>query len=156
MLFLIILSSILAIVTGIQDSFLPHTYVVEFEQPVHAFATKRHLLYRRSEFYQQLNDLNINYDIRHEYEIINAISVVFKTLEDSSLFFDKMNGIKKSWPVVNYLYINLLCVKLTSFTQSSISKPQVFHKANSFGDEIGSLFSFYDVTGVLKAREKLG
>lgn len=82
-------------------NFLPNTYVIEFERPIHTFASKRHMLSKRSIFYEQLKTYNISYDIRHEYDVINAVSIAFKTPQDSSLFFEKALGVKKSWPVVS-------------------------------------------------------
>jgi hypothetical protein len=82
------------------DNFVPNTYVIEFHRPIHSFASKRHVISKRSLFYEQLKVYNISYDIRHEYEVINAVSVAFKTPQDSKLFFEKALGVKKAWPVV--------------------------------------------------------
>lgn len=82
------------------NDFLPNTYVIEFVKPMHEFANKRHLLSKRSIFYEQLDNYNITYNIRHEYDVINAVSIEFKTPQDSELFFAKALGVKKAWPVV--------------------------------------------------------
>jgi hypothetical protein len=89
--------------TQAKENLVPNTFVVEFEKPIHAFASKRHVLSKRSIFYEQLNAYNIQYDIRHEYELINAVSIAFKTSQDSSLFFEKALGVKKAWPVVKQI-----------------------------------------------------
>jgi len=47
-----------------------------------------------------LEAYNISYQVRHEYEVINAVSIAFKSPQDSSLFFEKALGVKKAWPVV--------------------------------------------------------
>lgn len=96
----VILSFLLIHLVFTKESLVPNTFVIEFEKPVNAFASKRHLLNRRSIFYEQLNSYNIQYEIRHEYELINAVSVAFKTPHDSFLFFEKALGVKKAWPVV--------------------------------------------------------
>lgn len=80
---------------------LENTFVIEFDRPIESFASKRHILGKRSIFYEQLNVYNISYDIRHEYDVINAVSIQFKTPHDSSLFFDKALGVKRAWPVVS-------------------------------------------------------
>jgi minor extracellular serine protease Vpr len=82
------------------NTFVPNTYVIEFDRSIHSFASKRHVYSKRSLFYEQLNANNINYDIRYEYEVINAVSMAFKTTEDATLFFEKAKGVKKAWPVV--------------------------------------------------------
>lgn len=79
---------------------LENTFVIEFDRPIDSFASKRHILSKRSIFYQQLDVYNISYDIRHEYDVINAVSIQFKTTLDSSLFFEKALGVKRAWPVV--------------------------------------------------------
>lgn len=81
---------------------LENTFVIEFDRPVSSFASKRHILNKRSIFYEQLNVYNISYDIRHEYNVINAVSIQFKTPRDSSVFFEKALGVKRAWPVVNH------------------------------------------------------
>lgn len=83
---------------------LEDTFVIEFDRPVESFASKRHILNKRSIFYQQLDTYNISYHIRHEYNVINAISVQFNSRNDSKLFFEKALGVKRAWPVV-ILYI---------------------------------------------------
>jgi minor extracellular serine protease Vpr len=79
---------------------VPNTYVIEFDRPINSFVSKRHILSKRSIFYEQLRVYNISYDIRHEYDIINAVSIEFKTPRDSALFFEKALGVKRAWPVV--------------------------------------------------------
>lgn len=83
-----------------QADFVPNTFVIEFDRPIHSFASKRHILSKRAIFYQQLEAYNISYQIRHEYQVINAVSIAFKSSQDSSLFFEKALGVKKAWPVV--------------------------------------------------------
>jgi minor extracellular serine protease Vpr len=80
---------------------VPNTYVIEFDRPINSFASKRHVLTKRSIFYEQLKTYNINYEIRHEYDIINAVSIEFKSINDSTLFFEKALGVKRAWPVVS-------------------------------------------------------
>lgn len=84
---------------------LENTFVIEFERPIHSFASKRHVLSKRSIFYQQLDTYNISYHVRHEYDVINAVSVEFKTRDDSKLFFQKALGVKRAWPVVKNIRI---------------------------------------------------
>lgn len=79
---------------------VPNTFVIEFDRPINSFVSKRHLLSKRSIFYEQLRVYNISYDIRHEYDVINAVSIQFKTPGDSALFFEKALGVKRAWPVV--------------------------------------------------------
>lgn len=86
------------------ENFVPNTFVIEFDRPIHSFASKRHVLGKRSLFYEQLNAQNISYDVRHEYEVINAVSLAFKTPQDSALFFEKAIGVKKAWPVVLFSF----------------------------------------------------
>lgn len=83
-----------------QVDFVPNTFVIEFDRPIHSFASKRHVLSKRSIFYQQLEAYNISYQIRHEYEVVNAVSIAFESPRDSALFFEKALGVKKAWPVV--------------------------------------------------------
>lgn len=80
---------------------LENTFVIEFDRPVSSVASKRNALIKRSIFYEQLNVYNISYQIRHEYDVINAVSIQFKTPGDSSVFFEKALGVKRAWPVVN-------------------------------------------------------
>lgn len=98
-------SVILSLISSIickEPSRIPHTYVIEFERPVESFASKRHLEEsRRIDFYQQLAQWNINYNIRHEYDVVNAVSLSFMSIQDSTLFFDNIQGYKKAWPVVS-------------------------------------------------------
>lgn len=82
------------------SSVVPHRYVIEFNRPIHSFASKRHVHSKRSIFYEQLKVHNINYDIKHEYDVINAVSIEFKSPRDSALFFEKALDIKRAWPVV--------------------------------------------------------
>jgi hypothetical protein len=93
-----------------EPSRIPHAYVIEFERPVESFASKRHLEEsRRIDFYQQLAQWNINYNIRHEYDVVNAVSLSFMSTQDSTLFFDNIQGYKKAWPVVS---IDIACLSL--------------------------------------------
>ncbi|KAI8975324.1 peptidase S8/S53 domain-containing protein [Mycotypha africana] len=118
---------------------IPNSYVIEFDRPINHFASKRHLLNKRSLFYEQLKYYNISYDIRHEYELINAVSLTFKTPKDASNFFDKALGVKKAWPV------------------ATVTKPKVFHAVSEEKDtKISSLFEFYNQTGINQIRNELG
>lgn len=88
---------------------VPNAYVIEFHRPINSFATKRHIHSKRSIFYNQLSAYNISYDIRHEYNLINAVSIEFKTAQDSALFFEKALDIKRAWPVVS-TFIHLIAL----------------------------------------------
>jgi hypothetical protein len=88
-------------ITALEIDIVPNTFVIEFDRPIQSFASKRHVLSKRSTFYQELDAYNISYEIRHEYEVINAVSIAFKSPQDFSLFFEKASGVKKAWPVVN-------------------------------------------------------
>ncbi|KAI9475803.1 MAG: peptidase S8/S53 domain-containing protein [Benjaminiella poitrasii] len=123
--------------------FVPNTYIIEFNQLIsHSFNVnnnKRHiLLKKRSDFYQQLNTYNISYSVRYEYEIINAVSISFKSSEDALMFFEKTPDIKKAWPVNN------------------VSKPSSFLTNITDGNKISNLFELYDTTGIHKMRKELG
>ncbi|KAI8366558.1 peptidase S8/S53 domain-containing protein, partial [Blakeslea trispora] len=105
------------------------------------------MLSKRRLFYDQLEQHNINYDIRHEYEVINAVSVSFKSAQDASLFFEKVRGVKKAWPV------------------NAISKPRYLLTNNNttpidittnLKDQVSSLFTIYNTTGVKRVRDELG
>ncbi|KAI8640225.1 peptidase S8/S53 domain-containing protein [Parasitella parasitica] len=137
---LIVFIAIFAVYTSsLEIDFVPNTFVIEFDRPIHSFASKRHVLSKRSIFYQQLAAYNISYDVRHEYEVINAVSVAFKSAQDSSLFFEKALGVKKAWPV------------------STISKPAVYQtKSQDSNDNISSLFGLYNATGISRVRDELG
>ncbi|KAI8088202.1 peptidase S8/S53 domain-containing protein [Thamnidium elegans] len=117
---------------------LENTFVIEFERPIQSFASKRHVLNKRSIFYQQLDTYNISYHVRHEYNVINAVSVEFKTRNDSKLFFQKALGVKRAWPVNN------------------VAKPTVYLKQADTNDNIPSLFGIYNATGITRVREELG
>lgn len=106
-------------ITALEIDFVPNTFVIEFDRPIHSFASKRHVLSKRSIFYQQLDAYNISYDIRHEYEVVNAVSIAFKSPQDFSLFFEKALGVKKAWPVVN-VKNDILSNKVTKQSQQKI------------------------------------
>ncbi|KAI7893941.1 peptidase S8/S53 domain-containing protein, partial [Mucor mucedo] len=117
---------------------LENTFVIEFDRPVSSVASKRNALFKRSIFYEQLNVYNISYQIRHEYDVINAVSIQFKTPGDSSVFFEKALGVKRAWPV------------------NTVSKPAVFLTDNKDNDSVSSLFGLYNATGITRVRDELG
>ncbi|KAG1117479.1 hypothetical protein G6F42_013427 [Rhizopus arrhizus] len=128
-----------ACIKATQADFVPNTFVIEFDRPIHSFASKRHVLSKRAIFYQQLEAYNISYQIRHEYQVINAVSIAFKSSQDSSLFFEKALGVKKAWPV------------------NTVAKPSVYHAKNhDSNDNISSLFGLYNATGISRVRDELG
>ncbi|KAI8890208.1 subtilisin-like protein [Backusella circina FSU 941] len=139
---LTITSVILSLTSSIvckETSRIPHTYVIEFERPVESFATKRHLEEsRRIDFYQQLDRWNINYNVRHEYDVVNAVSLSFMSTQDSSLFFDHIQGYRKAWPV------------------NTITKPQVFRAGATDPSEIATLFDYFNTTGIIRVRRESG
>ncbi|KAI7905846.1 peptidase S8/S53 domain-containing protein [Cokeromyces recurvatus] len=124
--------------------FVPNTYIIEFDQPIsHSFNlnnnNKRHLLgKRKASFYEQLNTFNISYNVRYEYEIMNAVSISFKSPEDTLLFFKNTPNIKKAWPV------------------NTVSKPSSFRSNVTNDNKIAGLFELYNVTGIHKMRNELG
>ncbi|CEP15986.1 hypothetical protein [Parasitella parasitica] len=125
--------------SSLEIDFVPNTFVIEFDRPIQSFASKRHVLSKRSLFYQQLEAYNISYEVRHEYEIINAVSIAFKSAHDSSLFFEKSLGVKKAWPV------------------NTVSKPAVYQtKSQDSNDNVSSLFGLYNATGITRVRDELG
>lgn len=125
---LIYLTFLMSLVSA---SFVPNVYLIEFEKsPI----SRRHV--KRSNLYDRLNALDIQFNVRHEYDLIHAVSIEFKTIGDSRLFFENTMDIKRVWPV------------------STVTKPKVFETKN--GTTAASLFSFYDKTGINKIRKKLG
>lgn len=77
-------------------SFVPNAFLIEFEKSPH---TTRHV--KRSQFYDQLHALDIQFDIQYEYDLIHAVSVRFKSARDAQLFLKNTTNIKRVWPVVN-------------------------------------------------------
>ncbi|KAI8997124.1 peptidase S8/S53 domain-containing protein [Pilobolus umbonatus] len=133
------LAVLLCLYTFTQGNLIPNTYVVEFDQPIHSFANKRQLLEKRSQFYEQLNHSNISYHIRHEYHVINAVSIEFKSIIDASHFLGQSLGVKRAWPV------------------SKISKAHVYHTEHeNHLPGLSSVFDFYNSTGIDQVREELG
>ncbi|KAI9308688.1 peptidase S8/S53 domain-containing protein [Cunninghamella echinulata] len=118
--------------------FIQNAYVVEFDQsPTATAATNHHHLQKRREsFYQQLQSRNINHEVRHEFQYINAVSLSFLTDDDANLFFKNTQGIKRIWPIRN------------------ISKPTA---AITPADDniVSTLFGLYDQTGVTRIRKEL-
>ncbi|KAI9267864.1 peptidase S8/S53 domain-containing protein [Sporodiniella umbellata] len=120
---------VIFLVSLVSAAFIPNVFIVEFEK---SNLAKRHI--KRSNFYNSLNDLGIQYNIRHEYQLISAVSVEFETAKDSKLFFDNAKGVKSIWPV------------------NTVSKPEVYESS----ERTESLFNYYDKSGINKIRNKLG
>ncbi|KAI8075789.1 peptidase S8/S53 domain-containing protein [Gilbertella persicaria] len=130
----ILLLSLFHLVQPKKTGFVPYTYVVEFEKTPS-------VLSKRALFYDQLDHHNINYTVRHEYQLIHAVSIAFKSEQDTALFFEKVPGIKKAWPV------------------NTITKPSFLHVQNDAAissNYITPLFDHYNNTGVSKVRDELG
>ncbi|CEG67292.1 hypothetical protein RMATCC62417_03744 [Rhizopus microsporus] len=112
---------------------IPNVYLIEFDNRTHV---KRNIDQRRNQFYEQLDSLHIQYNVRHEYNLIHAVSLEFKSPRDTELFFESAMDVKRVWPV------------------STVAKPKIYQADNV--PSIAPLFSFYKQTGVTKLREKLG
>jgi hypothetical protein len=76
---------------------IPNVYLIEFDNGTHV---KRNIDQRRNQFYEQLDSLHIQYNIRHEYSLIHAVSLEFKSPRDTELFFESAMDVKRVWPVV--------------------------------------------------------
>lgn len=93
---LIYLTFLMSLVSA---SFVPNVYLIEFEKsPI----SRRHV--KRSNLYDRLNALDIQFNVRHEYDLIHAVSIEFKTIGDSRLFFENTMDIKRVWPVVSQFF----------------------------------------------------
>lgn len=80
---------------------IPNVYLIEFDNRTHV---KRNIDQRRNQFYEQLDSLHIQYNVRHEYNLIHAVSLEFKSPRDTELFFESAMDVKRVWPVVmNYI-----------------------------------------------------
>ncbi|KAG0167333.1 hypothetical protein DFQ28_006295 [Apophysomyces sp. BC1034] len=112
--------------------FVDNAYVIEVNE------LRPESLQRRSSFYKHLQQHNINYRIRHEFEFIDAISVAFATPQDAVRFFEKAKSdIKRIWPV------------------NWVSKPLVI-ETPAQNDIIPTLFELYNTTGINRVRSELG
>lgn len=79
---------------------LPNTFIVELETPPESFDNVTAMRsYRQSDFFRRLEERNISYNVRHEYELMNALSIEFEKPEDVREV-NEMQVTLKMWPVV--------------------------------------------------------
>ncbi|RUS22892.1 peptidase S8/S53 domain-containing protein [Endogone sp. FLAS-F59071] len=114
---------------------LPNTFVVELETSPESFDNVTAMRnYRQSDFFRRLEERNISYIVRHEYELMNAVSIEFGKPEDVREV-NEMQVTLKMWPV------NL------------IARPNIIdHPKHS----IPNLHSSHNLTGVSLVHSKLG
>ncbi|RUP47844.1 hypothetical protein BC936DRAFT_145277 [Jimgerdemannia flammicorona] len=78
---------------------LPNTYIVEFEAPPQSFETVQEMKMNRQSFFRRLDERNIFYHVRQEYELMNAVSIQFDKPENA-YEVSEMPEVLKMWPVV--------------------------------------------------------